>query len=189
MSSSPAGGSDSGTKVNGTESLSKNGLNAQKSKQYGDPASEQGTSVIFGNVRGLYDLTDQTKPSILLDLAKMKNSFMICLVETKLTENVSDHEITQNGWNIFRCDRKRRLGGGSAIYVREEFPVSDVLSHSTDTCDTICVYLPETNLAQITTYSPPNSSVDHFKESIDVIRKWIYDMENKYNKTPLISIN
>ena len=119
----------------------------------------------------------------------MKNSFMICLVETKLTENVANHELTQNGWNIFRCDRKRRLGGGVAIYVKEEFPVSDILSHSTDICDTICIYLPETNLAQITTYRPPGSSIEHFKESIDIIRKWIYDMENKYDKTPMISLN
>ena len=114
---------------------------------------------------------------------------MICLVETKLTENVSNNEITVDGWNIFRCDRKRRLGGGAAIYVREEFPVSDVLSHSTDTCDTVCIYLPETNIAQITTYRPPNSSIEHFKESINVIRKWIVDMETKYDKTPMISLN
>ena len=90
-----------------------------------------------------------------MDLAKQNNAFMICVVETKLTDNVSNSEITSQGWNIFRSDRKNRLGGGVAIFVKEEYPVSDTLSHSTNTCDTICVYLPEMNLATITTYCPP----------------------------------
>ena len=58
---------------------------------------------------------DQTKPSILLDMAKLYDVFCICLTKTHLSENVMDSEISKDGWNIFRTDRKDRICGGVSI--------------------------------------------------------------------------
>ena len=63
-------------------------------------------NILFGNVRGLCPQTDKTKPSVLLDLAKLKNCFVISLTETHLTPNISNVELTTEGWDLYRTDRK-----------------------------------------------------------------------------------
>ena len=74
-------------------------------------------NIIFGNVRGLHSQYDKTKPSILLDLAKIKNAFALSLVETHLTDSISSCEILREAWDVYRTDRLSRYGGGVAIYL------------------------------------------------------------------------
>ena len=99
-------------------------------------------NILFGNVRGLYPQTDKTKPSVLLDLAKMKNCFLISLTETHLTSNISNVELTTEGWDLYRTDRLERFGGGVAVYIKQSFSVSDQLSFSSDMCELLGLYLP-----------------------------------------------
>lgn len=42
------------------------------------------------------------------------------LSETWLTKSILDHDISINGYNVFRCDRPRK-GGGVAIYIKNTF--------------------------------------------------------------------
>ena len=52
-----------------------------------------------------------------------KISFMdyldvICLTETWLNESIMDHEILPTAYNIYRCDRVGRIGGGVMTAVK-----------------------------------------------------------------------
>ena len=67
-------------------------------------------NVIFGNIRGLYTLRDQTKPSILMDLARVIDCFLITLVETHLSDDISSTELVREGWEIYQKDRLSRGG-------------------------------------------------------------------------------
>ena len=49
-----------------------------------------GSNVLFCNIQGLYNHADQTKPSILIDMANLYDVFYICLSETHLSDNVMD---------------------------------------------------------------------------------------------------
>ena len=69
-------------------------------------------NVIFGNIRGLYTLRDQTKPSILMDFARVIDCFLIALVETHLSDDISSTELVREGWKIYRTDRLS-MGGCS----------------------------------------------------------------------------
>ena len=103
-----------------------------------------GSNLLFGNIQGLYNNTDLTKPRVLLDLAKSNDVFCICIVETHLNDNISDAEITESGWNIFRGDRNGRICGGAAIYLDENIPISEKFSYSNSVCESVGKILDNT---------------------------------------------
>ena len=53
--------------------------------------------------------------------------------------------------------------------IRENHPVTDIMSLSTTARDSICIYLPEINFAGVTVYRPPNTKPNHFSETMDKI--------------------
>ena len=130
-----------------------------------------------------------TKPSVLLDLAKMKNCFLISLTETHLSSNISNVELTTEGWDLYRTDRLERFGGGVAVYIKQSFSVSDQLNFSSDMCELLGLYLPLSKTAVVTLYRPPNCEVSDFSQALDSIKSWISTLESKYNTTPTIVLN
>ena len=67
-------------------------------------------------------------------LIKDENIDVIGISETWLVEDISDSEISFNGYSIFRCDRKdliKKRGGGVLIWVKNELNPSQVQ----DLCD------------------------------------------------------
>lgn len=48
---------------------------------------------------------------------------MILITESRLTDDISDNEISLNNYKIYRCDSTSRHTGGSAIYVRDDVAV------------------------------------------------------------------
>ncbi|GAA48468.1 hypothetical protein CLF_101648 [Clonorchis sinensis] len=55
----------------------------------------------------------------------------IALTETWLTPDVSDAEISIDGYSIFRADSKRERAGGVALYLHAALPIPIVLSDTT----------------------------------------------------------
>ena len=92
-------------------------------------------SAIFGNTRGLFPKSNQSKVSYYDDLAKENNSPFICLTDSHLKPQVVDAEIQMKGMTIYRTDRKQREGGGVISYVRQDLAVNSVLQHSNSFCD------------------------------------------------------
>ena len=152
------------------------------------PELGSASSIIFSNIRGLFNMSDLTKPSILLDFADIKNANIINLVETHLFEKVVNSELTNDNWSIYRTDRKNRIGGGIAIYVRNIFSVTSVLSYSTSSCEITGVYIPEVNLANITVYRPPDSSIENFKDILTNMHSWLCELEQNLGSQPNIEI-
>ena len=102
----------------------------------------------FGNIRGLCTLRDQTKPSILMDFARVIECFLIAPVETHLSDDISSTELVKEGWEIYRTDRLSR-GGGVAMYLHSKFTATDQYSLTTDMCEALGLYLPLSNTAAI----------------------------------------
>ena len=46
-----------------------------------------------------------------------------CVSETWFTSNMTEDYTTINSYSLFRCDRKKRKGGGVGIYVCESIPL------------------------------------------------------------------
>ena len=54
------------------------------------------------------------------DLFEGSNVDVICVTETWLVEGLSDTLCCLRGYKIYRLDRKVRVGGSVAVYVRNE---------------------------------------------------------------------
>ena len=74
------------------------------------------------NMQQLMTTSGRSKSEFLPDQAELKNACFVATTETWLNENVLDSEITHNfkGYSIIRSDRKRRQGGGVALFIRED---------------------------------------------------------------------
>ena len=76
---------------------------------------EKGSSWIISlNCRSLYRTIDELRIVFQHD-----KPIAILLTETWLNESVSDHELTLNGYQLMRRDRKERRGGGCAVYIMD----------------------------------------------------------------------
>ena len=55
--------------------------------------------MLYCNIRGFYNFSDLTKPSILYDLSKEHNIDILCLTETHLNSNICGWEKIGKGCN------------------------------------------------------------------------------------------
>ena len=81
---------------------------------------EQDFSIVHHNVNRLYNKLDEIK----LYLKIHYSVTIYCCSETFLNDNISDHQITIEGYNIIRRDRNSKEGGGLIIYLRNDIECS-----------------------------------------------------------------
>ena len=56
----------------------------------------------------------------------MQDIDVACLTETWLSEDIEDEIVNIHGYNIVRCDRTFRRGGGTAIYIRDHIQFNSI---------------------------------------------------------------
>ena len=83
---------------------------------------------MLSNIQRLITPSGRTKAGFLHDQAINNNSLLVAVTETWLHSGVLDAEVCHNtpGFNIIRCDRSGRDGGGVALYLRDDLS-GDVL--------------------------------------------------------------
>ena len=83
---------------------------------------------------------------------------LLCLTETWLTPEVNSNLVYINGFTLFRNDRIRRKGGGTAIYVRDDLLSKPIVTHDrlNNEAEGTLVDLPALNLSIFCIYIPPN---------------------------------
>ena len=67
------------------------------------------SSILFGNIAGIYPRTNPVKVQLLAEKAKVNRSFAIALTESHLKSNILDAEIHIPGYQIFRTDRRDEI--------------------------------------------------------------------------------
>ena len=89
-------------------------------------------------------LLTKSKPKIkfLSDLCESHTLFL-CLCETILSSDNSDNELLIPGFTITGCDRKRRMGSGVCIYIRNSVIFDTCLRYSNSVCDLLIIKTPQ----------------------------------------------
>lgn len=125
------------------------------------------------NIQGLRS----TKLNILREQCATEDIFTICLCETWLDSSICDEEVGIPGYQLYRCDRKSRSRGGTAIYLKDYLVVNknDFLNFSNDYCEVCAVYIQKQNIALISVYRPPGTSTHNFSEALSTIEEWIQE--------------
>ena len=63
------------------------------------------SSILFGNIAGLYPRTNKVKVQFLMERAKENNCIIIALTESNLKSYILDAELYISGYQIFKADR------------------------------------------------------------------------------------
>ena len=96
--------------------------------------------------------------------------------ETWLNETIQD-DVKIEGYNLYRGDRKGRDGGGSAIYIREEYETRKISELSVEGVEMVAVYIEKLNIINIVIYRPPDARLSSFSEALRNVRGILKDVK------------
>ena len=115
---------------------------------------EQDFSIVHHNVNRLYSKLDEIK----LYLKIHYSVTIYCCSETSLNDNISDHQITIEGYNIIRRDRNSKEGGGLIIYLGDDTECSRRRDLAHDIVEAVWleITLKHKKILLAVTYRPPN---------------------------------
>ena len=111
-----------------------------------------------------------SKISFLHDICE-ESTLFIGLCETFLNSNVLDAEVFVPGYNISRCDRRDRIGGGVCLYIKDNIGFEELLNHSNSVCEALIQRLKSPDLILVNIYRPPNASCEDFNDVLIEVRK------------------
>ena len=102
------------------------------------------------------------------------NSYdIIAVTETWLTDNISDSELLEYGYTIYRRDRQVKIEGGVLLAVKSNISSNRRFDHDGSDLETACIELSRpdsTKLLVTVTYRPPNADLE-FLNSFTVLLK------------------
>ena len=120
----------------------------------------------FCNARSILPNFDE-----LLAICNVNNYDVICVVESWLSEDVSNDELFIPGYDIFRCDRDRH-GGGILIFVKSELcasPISYPLPPIDIEFFPLTIEFCKMKFCIAIFYRPPSADVNHFDTFCDIV--------------------
>lgn len=123
-------------------------------------------SVLFANVRSALNKHHQLSSAV-----DSCSADIVALTETWLHEHVRDHEIfeTSSQFNIYRCDRTARRGGGVLLAISKNISSSPIHIHSDLEIIWVSLTLNHHAIILGVCYRPPSSSHNFVSELHDAL--------------------
>ena len=132
--------------------------------------------IIYQNIRRLVTKNRKEKVNFLEEYSKQEKILLMNLTETWLSETIKDDSNIE-GYNLHRGDRKGRDGGGTAIFVREEYESKKISEMSSDGAEMVAVYIEKLNILNIVIYRPPDARIGNFSEILKKVRQILKEMQ------------
>ena len=112
---------------------------------------KQPWKIICQNVNRLVTKNSKDMVVHFKEYTSENNVILMNFTETWLNETIQQDEEIE-GYQIFRCDRKGRDGGGTAIYVKDTYEAKVLSSKNTKECEMIAVHIEKINMLNIVIY-------------------------------------
>ena len=141
--------------------------------------------IAYTNIDGLL-----SKRLELLDYLEEKKPDVMCIVETKLTENINLILGENCNYNIWRNDRKEGKGGEVIILTMQDIKVSNI-KYENDNTENICKQITVNNekIQIIAAYVPPktkNWNEERYKSMLDKTERFLRNEVNN-NKNVILA--
>ena len=88
------------------------------------------------------------------------------VTETWWREEYSDAQLSIEGFHLIRSDRKKRRGGGCALYVNSAIPIHDQFTYTDESNSAALAYVKESHTVIGVVYRAPNSPVTELLDSL-----------------------
>ena len=141
--------------------------------------------ILCQNIRRLVTKNKKDKIGFFKDYCYENNVLLMNFTETWLDKYVKD-DVILNGYQIFRCDRKNRVGGGVAIYVKNEYEVEIIEEMSVGGIEMVAVHIKRLNIVNIVIYRPPDAVTQQFYNVLEKVDDLLKSV-NKPEPTVIIS--
>ena len=112
--------------------------------------------IMYQNIRRLVTNNKKEKVEFLEDYTKQDKILIMNFTETWLNETTQG-DLKIKGYKLYRGDRTGRVGGGTAIYVKEEYETQKISELSSDGVEMVAVYTEKLNIINIVIYRPPSA--------------------------------
>ena len=132
--------------------------------------------ITYQNIRRIVTKNNKEKVLFLNDYTKQDKILIMNFTETWLNETIQD-DVKIEGYNLHRGDRKGRDGGGTAIYIREEYETRKISELSVDGVEMVAVYLEKLDILNIVIYRPPDARLSNFSEILRNVRGILKDVK------------
>ena len=124
-------------------------------------------------------------------LAGKKDIPFIALTETWLKPYVTDAMVDIDRYNVFRCDRSTRVGGGVMLYCQENLPITNVhilMTKFAKLCFVQCTCAISKSVFCIV-YRPPDCTEQSFKLCLSFIYNYLDSVSDEFELNILGDFN
>ena len=104
----------------------------------------------------------------------------LALTETWLKSYVEDAQIEIPGYNISRCDRNARVGGGVLLYSHENLPITNLKTYDDQICEALICTCISTKSVICVLYRPPNANVLSFRSCLDFMDNYLKEVGEEF---------
>ena len=102
----------------------------------------------------------------------------IALTETWLKPYINDSQLDIENYNISRCDRSTRVGGGVFLYSQESLPITSFETFDDKICQALLRKCETAEIIICVIYRPPDAPISSFKACLEFIAYYILDHES-----------
>ena len=97
----------------------------------------------------------------------------VAVTETWLQDHIRDAQLHIGGFNISRCDREDRGGGGVLLYSHYNYPISECRTYDDSYCSALFVKFSTIKLGVFVVYRPPEAPCEKFHCTLDFVQRCI----------------
>ena len=94
------------------------------------------------------------------------------VTETWWRGYMADAQLQISGYNLVRCDRKGRIGGGCALYIHSSLAISDQVEYSDNSNNLVAAYMGKTHSIVAVVYRAGAVSTD-FEELVNKLQAFV----------------
>ena len=103
---------------------------------------------------------------------------IIALTETWLKSHITDTHLQITGYDLLRCDRSLRRGGGVLLYLSEQLPPTNVEVYDDKVCQAIACICDSSKTIIILVYRPPDTASINTNNLMKFIKQYIVSNNN-----------
>ena len=102
----------------------------------------------------------------------------IALTETLLKPYINDSQLDIKNYNVSRCDRSTRVGGGVLLYSHESLPITSFETFGDKIGQALLCKCETAEIIICVIYRPPDAPISSFKACLEFIACYISDHES-----------
>ena len=97
----------------------------------------------------------------------------VAVTETWLQDHIKDAQLHIEGFNISRCDRGDRGGGGVLLYSHHNYPISECKTYDDSHCSAIFVKFSSIKMGVFVVYRPPEAPCEKFHNTLAFVQRCV----------------